>query len=110
MSNAAIETDALACTLTDEEYKKRRTQMRQKLLPHVVRSSLEAFELTLEFTENKAIRNSVEGFVALERQCCSFLTFNVSPPGQGLLLVITGPEGSQSTLEQIYGEANTSEY
>jgi len=107
MSKIASETQEIACTLTNEEYKKRRTSIRQDLWPHLINASLQNLELVLEFTNNESMRQQVEHFIWLERQCCGFLTFNISPQGKPLILSIIGPEGSQSTLAKAFKEANS---
>ena len=104
-TNDSIE---LACSLTDTELRERRAMMRKALLPHVVDCRLRGLELAMVFSNVEALRSEVEQFVDLERQCCGFLTFTISPPGEKLTLNIEGPEGSQSTLE-VFAEATSRE-
>ncbi len=75
--------------------------MRKALLPHVLDSRLSGLELVLEFSNFDVLRSTVEQFVELERQCCEFLTFAISPPGEKLTLKIEWPEGAQSTLREF---------
>ncbi len=104
-TNDSIE---LACSLTDAELRERRAMMRKALLPHVVDCRLRGLELARVFSNVEASRSEVEQFVDLERQCCGFLTFTISPPGEKLTLNIEGPEGSQSTLK-VLAEAASGE-
>ena len=94
----------LACSLTDAELRERRAMMRKALVPHIVDCRLTGCELVLEFSNSQALRSKVEQFVDLERQCCGFLAFTLSPPGEKLTLKIEGPEGTQSTLS-MFAEA-----
>lgn len=104
-TNDSIE---LACSLTDAELRERRAMIRKALLPHVVDCRLSGLELAMDFSNVEAVRSDVEQFVDLERQCCGFLTFTISPPGEKLTLNIEGPEGSQSTLK-VFAEAASGE-
>ncbi len=104
-TNDSIE---LACSLTETELRERRAMMRKALLPHVVDCRLSGLELAMVFSNVEALRSEVEQFVDLERQCCGFLTFTISPPGENLTLNIEGPEGSQSTLK-VLAEAASGE-
>lgn len=104
-TNDAID---LACSLTDAELRERRSMARKALLPHVVDCRLSGLELTMVFSNVEALRSELEQFVDLERQCCGFLTFTISPPGEKLTLNIEGPEGSQSILKE-FAEAASGE-
>jgi DNA-binding transcriptional MerR regulator len=52
-----------------------------------------------------ALMARIAGLVALEKQCCSFLTFSltVRAPGE-LILTATGPAGTQGLLEDLLGD------
>ncbi|MGI9285548.1 MAG: hypothetical protein ACR2P1_09175 [Pseudomonadales bacterium] len=104
-TNDSIE---LACSLTHAELRERRAMMRKLLLPYVVDYRLAGRELALEFSMLRALRSKIEQFVELERQCCGFLTFTISPSGEKLTLKIEGPEGVQSTLN-AFAEAASGE-
>ena len=73
--------------------------VRKELLADVVECRLTGRQLVLEFRE--AVRSNVEQFVDLERQCCGFVTFTISPPGEKLTLNVEGPEGAESTLSAL---------
>ena len=99
MPNSKLQTPVVACSLTDAEYKERRFEMRQQLIPHITRIEHSELSLLLAFNDTKVARSEVMTFVDLEQQCCGFLNFVVSPSGEQLTLTIDGPEGSQSTLK-----------
>jgi len=89
------------CSLTDEEFQERRALARESLLPHITETRKLESGLELTFPETDTLRASAEAFVALERQCCGFLTFTITPPDQGLALTIEGPPEAQATLEML---------
>ena len=91
----------IACSLTDEEFRERRAMARESLLPHLVETKKLESGLKLTFPETDTLRSSVETFVSLERQCCGFLTFTITPPDKGLTLTIEGPPEAQATLEML---------
>ncbi len=97
LTNAA----ELACSLTDREFRERRAMVRKSLLPQVLETSKLVSGLRLSFPETESLRSSVETFVSLERECCGFLTFTITPPEEGLLLTIEGPPEAQATLEMM---------
>ena len=104
MTNNANKSIEVACSLTDVKLRERRAMARKVLLPHVIDCRLTGLKLALVFSDLEALRSDVEQFVELERQCCGFLTFTISPPGEKLTLNIEGPEGSLPTLK-IFVEA-----
>ena len=91
----------VACSLTDAESRERRLMVRKTLFPHITTAEKIATGLKLTFPNSDLVRSNVEEFVGLERQCCGFLAFDISPPGQGLVLTINGPAEAQATLEKF---------
>lgn len=101
MLTSTMESSELACSLSDEEMRARRTIARTVLLARVIDCRLRGRELELDFADSQEIRADVERFLNLERQCCEFLSFSVSPPGTALTVRIVGPDGSQSVLKLL---------
>lgn len=101
MLTSEIESSELACSLSDEEMRARRTIARTVLLARVTDCRLRGRELELDFEDTQEVRADVERFLNLERQCCGFLSFSISPPGKALTVRIVGPEGSQSVLKLL---------
>lgn len=103
----------VACSLTDEEFRARRGIVRESLLPYIVETEKLESGLKLTFLETDMLRSHVETFVSLERQCCGFLTFTMTPPDEGLTLTIEGPPEAQATLgmfaTDVCGSGCTSE-
>lgn len=96
-SNAA----EIACSLTDEEFRERRAMAREFLLPHIVGTEKLESGLRVTFPETDTLRSNVETFVRLERQCCEFLTFTITPPDQGLTVTIEGPPEARATIDMF---------
>ena len=93
-------TSALACTLMEEERKARPQLVRGILKGHIQSVETDAREVTIVLS--KAIDTSqIEEFVALERQCCAFLTFEIIEQSNVIDLKITGPEGSEVALQMF---------
>ena len=89
---------AVACSLGSDELRARRALIVGTLLPHVlVTKSLDS-GLLVRFEDGDAVRAQVEAFAGLERQCCDFLSFSVTPAHDGLRLAIEGPAEAQATL------------
>ena len=89
------------CSLTGDKFRKRRAMARKFLVPHIIKTEKLASGLRLTFPDTDALRSRVDTFVSLERQCCRFLAFAVTPPGDGLSLTIEGPPEAHTTLEMF---------
>jgi hypothetical protein len=62
----------------------------------------------LRFRADRQTRERLEGIIAAEAQCCSFLRFDLSEQGGELRLSVTGPEGAEpvtSDLVNAFGAA-----
>jgi len=99
--NKPIAEPEIACSLNDEEFKERRLLVRKSVLAHVTHQQKHPSGLILHFEDGPDVRAQVENFVALERECCGFLTFKISQPDDGLSLFIKSPEAGMETLERL---------
>lgn len=97
--------EAMACSLNDAEFRERRALARRTLLPQIIISQRISNGLTLTFTNSEAHRRDVETFVRLERECCDFLTFTLTPDtgpaNESLVLTIQGPPEAAATIEMF---------
>ncbi len=96
-----FDSSEFACSLTDDEFRERRAEARKFLAPHIIKTEKLASGLRLTFPDTDALRSRVDTFVSLERQCCGFLAFAVTPPDEGLSLTIEGPPEAHTTLEMF---------
>ncbi len=101
------DTPEVACSLTDEEKRVRRTLARKTLIPHIIESRTITGGLELRFADSEEVRSDVELFARLERECCGFLTFSISPPGEGLMLTIAGPPEAAAVVESFIEQIRT---
>ncbi len=96
---------AIACSLNDAEFRERRALARRTLLPQIIISQRISNGLTLTFTNSEALRRDVKTFVRLERECCDFLTFSLTPDtvpvNESLVLTIKGPPEAAATIEMF---------
>ena len=100
-------TTEVACSLTDDELRARRTLARKTLVPHILETTVIEGGLELRFSETEEVRVNVELFARLERECCGFLTFSISPPGEGLMLTIAGPPEAAAVVESFIEQIRT---
>ena len=89
-----------ACSLTDRELRERRALARASLMPHVIAAVRSQEVLTVSFAASNAMREQIETFVSLERQCCGFLDFEVAEQAREgrLLLTVTGPAEAEDVM------------
>jgi hypothetical protein len=96
-----VESEAIYCTLTPEEQRNRRSEVRATIVPQVTGVTTLADGLRLEFGVHKGLRDLIQEFVVLEQGCCSFLTFTLSPPAEELSLLIQGPPDAAHIIEMF---------
>ncbi len=102
-----VDPPEVACSLSDEEKRARRALARRTLIPHIIETQEIEHGLKLVFLQSEAVRSNVEALVGMERECCAFLTFTITPPGEALTLTVEGPPEAGaiigSFIEQLQG-------
>ena len=93
----------LACTLNDEDFRERRQLARRTLLKQVIRSVRTEDGLIVALVGGAKLRQDLETFITLERECCSFLDFAVQD-GAPIELTISGPPEAARTID-MFAEA-----
>ena len=103
MKNAEklVEPLRVACSLNDEEFAARRAMVRERLAPHIIDIERTDTGVSIAFSPETVKRSDVETFAALERQCCGFLDFELSPPDEKLTLTVTGPPDAAPALDAL---------
>lgn len=91
---------AVSCLLNDEEFRERRALARRVFIPKIRDWKRTQDILLFTFHQSKDIRQTIEGFVNLEQQCCGFLTFKIidnddQPPA----LRISGPPNASEVID-----------
>jgi hypothetical protein len=98
-----LDDEAVSCTLNDAEFHERRALARRTLLPQVTASKRIQDGLILTFVGGESLRSELETFVSLERRCCEFLEFTISPDADGpksrIELRIEGRPEAAATIE-----------
>ena len=95
------DSTAIYCTLTPEELRARRSQVRATIVPQVVTVTSLTDGLRLDSRPSVGLRDLVEEFIVLEQDCCSFLTFTLSQPAEDLSLLIQGPPNAAHVIEMF---------
>ncbi len=102
MQQTDYETEII-CTLTDAEFRERRSLARQNLLTSVTSSRRHNNGFDIQFTNTPAMLELVKEFIRLEQGCCGFLDFDLEPtptnPGDPINLTVTGPQGSARFID-----------
>ena len=88
----------LICSLSSEELEHRRAMMRETLIPHVVSFDTLEAGLRLVFRRTPEMQEQLDIMVGLERQCCGFLTFDITTGSKDISLTIEGPPEARETL------------
>jgi hypothetical protein len=89
----------IACTLTSAELRARRAH-----IAAIVRRSLRSREgerLVFDPAAEPALRE----LVALEAECCPFLTLDLRPAGDGLELTVTAPSEAAPVIAELFAGA-----
>ncbi len=90
-------TPPLSCTLSSPELLNRRLT----ILKAIRNATTETLELSNGFALRLPVsdewRKKLEEFIAFERQCCAFLSFEIQerPADSGLWLHVSGPDGTK---------------
>ncbi|MFK8020411.1 MAG: hypothetical protein AB8B86_11615 [Pseudomonadales bacterium] len=94
-------TAAIHCSLTQEDQRRRRSQVRATIVPQVRSVNSLADGLRIDFVIAEGLRELVEEFIALERECCSFLTFTLSVKNEDMSLLIQGPREAAQVIDMF---------
>ena len=99
-----IDLGEVACSLSDEEKRARRALARRTLIPHIIETQEIEHGLKLVFLQSEEVQSNVEAFVRMERECCTSLTFTITPPGEALTLMIEGPPEASAIIESFIAQ------
>ena len=95
---------AVACSLTDADFRARRDALQRDLFTGQRSSALDEDGYRFRFPPDDVWLGRLTAFVLAERQCCPFLTFRITVPagGAGIDLHLSGPPGSREFIEQTF--------
>ncbi len=96
-------TTEMACSLDQKALRNRTLMFRERLLPQALQINRTGDGLHIVFVNGPALRDELQTFIALERECCGFLDFELTEDlGESrLLLDVTGPVAAQAVLDQM---------
>ena len=86
----------IACTLTSAQQRARRAQT--AAIAHAALRSRDGGRLVFDVSAEPALRE----LVALEAECCPFLTLELSRASDALELTITGPEEAAPIIAELF--------
>ena len=95
-----MKTKTVACKLTSLELQKYKTEVIALLKDNILKREELSDGYCYTFVGSDTILDQVLTFIKTERQCCSFLTFNLSIEDvqSSLILNITGPDGAKEFI------------
>lgn len=95
----------VACALNDAARREREAEIRRVLADEADAVVAREDGIEVRFAGDADCLPAIAGLMALERECCRFLRFElVAEPGKGpIRLLVTGPEGSRELLEGWLG-------
>ena len=97
----------IACTLTGPELMERRRTVLDVVRKAKVRTIRLPDGHAYEFPNHAEISEQLSTLVALERQCCSFLTFNIIDGATTVRLEVTGPPEAAGLIQDFFGGVET---
>jgi hypothetical protein len=96
----------IACTLTGPELAERRNTILNVLRKATVRTHRLPNGYAYDFQVSAEMPVQLERLVALERQCCQFLTFNIVETLNTIRLEVTGAPQAVAVIEEFFGSAD----
>ena len=99
-----MESLPIACSLTDAELLQRRQTLLLKVRGAVVEVRELADGYAYQLPGDEEWLATIASMINLERQCCPFLTFQmtVEPGGGPVWLALTGPGGTKEFLSSTF--------
>ena len=98
---------AIFCTLSQRELLGRKADVRKILSPHIVASSYAHGMSKLAFARPAVARTHLEHLIELEQACCPFFTFEISETDTAFTLIVSGPEGSEEFVRDLFSPENS---
>ncbi|MEM9845808.1 MAG: hypothetical protein AAF965_13490 [Pseudomonadota bacterium] len=98
-------TDAspeIVCLLSAAELRERKALYRRKLTPFMTQVATAGGQTTLEFSKPEVTATMLEEFIELENACCPFLTFEMTETDRSMRLLVSGPEGSEDLVRDVF--------
>jgi hypothetical protein len=99
-------SDVIACNLSEPDLRKRKDMLRSMLSPFLTQATFAAGTSRLAFSKPDVTRKMLEDMILLERECCPFFSFDLSETNSDFQLNVTGPEGSDDMVRNLFSTNN----
>jgi hypothetical protein len=93
----------IACSLSPPRLEERVALIGDLLAQGTVQPATRTDGFRARFRADPEIEARLRELVALESECCSFLSLTVSASDGGVLLDVTGPPAARELLERMLG-------
>jgi hypothetical protein len=91
----------MACSLGAGELKQRLAAIAETGASSLIARDIEGDRRLLRFRASEGTRRQLDGIVAAEAECCSFLDLSLSEQGGELVLSIAGPRDAQAVVDAL---------
>jgi hypothetical protein len=105
MNNTPANIDAVACFLDGQAYRARLARIHALMEHALIARERLATSVRLRFRLDDGVEANLKDLVALERQCCPFLAFELEQLSDELVLTISGSESVTALLDEAFGGA-----
>lgn len=93
----------IACSLGSGALEQRLAAIAEIGADSLVSREIKGDQHLLRFRSDDGTRRRLEGIVAAEAECCSFLDLSLTEEGGKLVLSIAAPEAGQSVADELAG-------
>jgi hypothetical protein len=100
MKTTATETQPIACTLIEGDFRDRLAWIAE-----LTRDALRGYEradLTLKLRYDPESVQRLQEMIRKERACCAFLTFEIREQADEVWLIIKAPEDARTTADALF--------
>jgi hypothetical protein len=103
MNDMPAKTDAIACVLDGDAYRVRVARIRALMDQALIARERLGTSVQMRFRRDAGVEKDLKELVALEHECCPFLTFALDPRPGEMVLTIAGPESAAALLDDAFG-------
>ncbi len=103
-------TSSVFCTLSQPELRKRKAEVREGLTPHLTASRYSCGVSQVTFAKPAVTHAKLRHLIELEQACCPFFSFDIEETDRELMLIISGPEGSESFVHDLFSHDQDAGY
>jgi hypothetical protein len=99
----------IVCTLDSAQRVERQQEFEDLARANLVGRDREEGRVRLLYRRSDAVETAVRDLVRRESACCAFLTFDLRPDADALILEISGPAGAEGVLDLLYERSRPTE-